>query len=197
MKASLIKLPIFATLMAMLISLAPAADEAAPPVKQPDEATMKVVQAAQELHKEKKYQESEALLTKAIADGNDHITVKMALAVSYAYQKEFKKASELYGKAWAETKDVGMLESYSVALLQQKDIEGLKKISEDLLTHFDKMKEGRLAVIMVATAEGDQSLFNRAIAKIPTEEITKDKQLAMILAKAAKKIAEDSLKEKK
>jgi tetratricopeptide (TPR) repeat protein len=179
--------------MAMFISLAPAAEKEK---ERLDEPTAKVVQSARDLQKEKKYQEAEALLTKTIADGNDHISLHMVLAVNYAAQKDYKKASELYQKAWNQTQDVNMLESYAVTLLQLKDVDGLRKITEPLVTNFDKLKEGRLAVIMVATADGDQNLFNRAIVKIPVEELKNDKQLASILVQAARKIAGDNLKEK-
>lgn len=168
----------------LLFPLAPAEEE-----QKPNAATWKVFQTAQELQKDGKNKEAEALLNKAITDGNNHTLLHMGLVASYVGLKDFKKASESYREVWSRTGNLNMLEGYSVALVEIQDIDRLREIKETLITNFDKLKEGRLGVLMVAANDGDQDLFNRAIAKIPTEEIRKDEQLARVLALTSQKLA--------
>lgn len=188
MNVPIIGLPIVAALIAVLTSLAPAAEQ-----ERPDEATMRIFQRANELRKGKQYEEAETLLTNAIADGNDHIVLHMALGLVHADQKDFKKISESHSTIWARTGDTKILEGYAVSLAQLKDLERIRDIKHDLIDHFDKMKEGRLAVFMIAAADGDRDLFDQAVVKIPTEEIRQDQQLASIIAQTARQIAKDHL----
>lgn len=192
MKKLILRSSVIISLIAMQISFARAEEP-----EKPDAATQKIYQAAELLRKEGKNGEAETLLTKAIAEGNNHIILRMGLAVTYATEKNYEKASECYREVWKRSGNVPMLESYAVSLAQLKDWDKLREIVEDLVGNFDKLKEGRLAVFMVAATDSNQNLFNRAIAKIPVEDIRQDKELASILALTSKKLAEDRLNEKK
>lgn len=176
-------------LVAALVSLAPAAEV----VDKADGATMKIYQQAEDLRKEESFEEAERLLTEAMAAGNDHVLLHLALAVNHAVQKNYKEASKSYRIVWIRTGDILMLESYAVVLMSLQDWDELRKITEDLVDHFDKLKEARLAVVLVAAMDGDRDLFDRALVKIPLEEIRQDEKLASLLAQAAKKLAHDSV----
>ena len=188
MNTPISRTPLVAALIAMSICMAPAVEQ-----KKPDEATTKIFQRAKELREGKQYEEAETLLTKAIAAGNDHIVLHMALALNYAVQKDFKKASESYQTVWTRTGEVNMLDRYAVSLVQLQDLERLRAIKGDLIGNFDKLKEGRLAALMIAAADGDRDLFDQAILKITVEEIRQDQQLASIIAQTAKKLAQDRM----
>ena len=166
----------------------PAADQ-----KRPDEATMKIFQKAADLRKREKYRDAEALLTKAIANGNDHVVLHMSLATTHALQQKFKEASNSYQIAWSRTGSIGMLEGYAVALTQIKDLERLRKITEDLIDNYDKLKEGRFALLMVVIADKNRELFDRAIVKIPAQDIRENPKLASMLALTSQNLAKDRL----
>ena len=160
--------------------------------KKPDEATMKIFREAEELRKKEKYREAVVLLTTAMANGNDHVVLHMSLATTYALQQKFKEASASYQVVWSRTGNVKMLEGYAVSLTQIKDLGRLRKITEDPLSNnYDKLKEGRFALLMVVIADSNQKLFDRAIIQIPAQDIRENPKLASMLALTSQKLAQD------
>ncbi|MEK7951810.1 tetratricopeptide repeat protein [Luteolibacter sp. Y139] len=143
------------------------------------------------LMKAQRADEAVVLLEAALKDHPDDVEALRKLGSIYAMVLRQPEKGALLLEKGAKTGDKKSLQALALTQLSMQDDKGMLAYKKLYVDNYENLGGARVVCFYIAGQERDGGLFNQLLLKTPWDDIEKDKNLSMMIAKTAKRLVEN------